>query len=339
MTKRSLAPSVRWLMTIWILLAFSSPSVCVADDIPLKRTTQECGPLPNGQVQMTCTFEGAACSTPHVYKTDPYTSPALCTPDVNSITIPNDVEISCAPQVLVNADCTDKSDTRNSAFVRTSLYDPSAALGSCLGGSGPSDGFTGDPGGGGGYAPDCSPIIIDVDGTGFDLTSAENGVRFDIRGDGHPVQIAWTAPNSRNAFLALDRNHNGRIDDGTELFGNFTAQPKSRHPNGFLALAEFDKPENGGNGDGVIDDHDAVFPYLLLWIDENHDGIAQPGELHPLAELGVFSLGLRYREARRRDAFGNLFRYKAKVNPADKDDRDDRSEVGPWAYDVFLVTK
>lgn len=166
------------------------------------------------------------------------------------------------------------------------------------------------------------------------MTSADNGVVFDIRGDGRPVRLAWTASASGNAFLALDRSHDGKIDSGKELFGNFTEQPKSKDPNGFSALAEFDKPENGGNGDGIVDSRDAVFSHLLLWIDENHDGISQPNELHTLTELGVFSLALRYKESRRTDQFGNQFRYRAVVNP---DPQDGESKDGRVTYDVFFV--
>lgn len=188
-----------------------------------------------------------------------------------------------------------------------------------------------------------TPIIIDTEGEGFHLTSAENGVTFDIRGDGHPIRIAWTASGFHNAFLALDRDGSGTITSGKELFGNVTAQPQSATPNGFLALAEFDKAENGGNGDGVIDEHDAVFPKLVLWIDENHDGISQPSELHKLSEFGIHSLSVSYFESRKTDEFGNQFRYKARVNPR-KEHRDSRDEngvgeVGRWAYDVFFVTK
>lgn len=179
-----------------------------------------------------------------------------------------------------------------------------------------------------------SPIIVDTTGKGFHLTSADAGVWFDITGDGRPIRLAWTAADSGNAFLALDRNHNGKIDNGKELFGNFTDQPKSDNANGFLALAEFDKPENGGNGDGIIDKRDAVFSRLLLWIDVNHDGISQPGELHSLPELGVFSISLHYRDDRHlRDRYGNWFRYQAALNP---DPTDGESRDGRVTYDVFF---
>jgi hypothetical protein len=212
----------------------------------------------------------------------------------------------------------------------------------CLNGAtqGPTGSFgtTGD-GGGGGNAPECSPIIIDTVGEGFHLTSASEGVSFDISGTGHPVQIAWTSAGSRNAFLALP-GADGLVHNGKQLFGNFTPQPQSPNPNGFLALDQYDLPQNGGNGDKVIDENDAVFSRLRLWIDEDHDGVAQAKELHTLPELGVHSLALNYFESRRIDDFGNQFRYRARVNPGDRREPEDQTpsgDVGRWAYDVFFV--
>ena len=180
----------------------------------------------------------------------------------------------------------------------------------------------------------ASPILIDTTGHGFHLTSAQDGVVFDFFGDGKPQQLSWTAADSGNGFLALDWNGNGRIDDATELFGNVTAQPPSADPNGYLALAEFDKPENGGNGDGIIDWHDAVYSKLLIWIDVNHDGISQPEELRSLPSMGVYSIGLKYTEERKTDQYGNTFRYRGVLNP---NPLDGTSRDGRYTYDVFFV--
>ena len=118
-----------------------------------------------------------------------------------------------------------------------------------------------------------TPILVDVQGNGFNLTSAAEGVVFDLNSDGQGDSLAWTSVNSDDAWLALDRNANGRIDNARELFGNVTPQSRSTEPNGFRALVDFDQSSRGGNADGVIDNHDALFGWLRLWQDTNHSSM------------------------------------------------------------------
>ena len=179
-----------------------------------------------------------------------------------------------------------------------------------------------------------SPIVIDIAGNGIAMTNGANGVLFDLGGDGIKEQTSWTTANSDEAWLVLDRNHNNKIDDGREMFGNYCDQPAppaGTLRNGFSGLAEFDKATNGGNGDGKITRADTVFRRLRLWQDKNHNGISEPEELSRLPALDVVAVFLDYTESRRTDEFGNRFKYRAKVR-----DRNG-ARVGRWAWDVFTV--
>jgi len=179
-----------------------------------------------------------------------------------------------------------------------------------------------------------TPIVVDLNGNGFNLTDANHGVTFNANTVGGKEKLAWTSASSDDAWLVLDRNGNGAIDDGTELFGDATAQrdpPAGEKKNGFLALADYDKLSNGGNTNGQIESGDSVFSSLRLWQDTNHDGLSQPGELHTLPSKNVAAIELDYKLSKKTDNNGNQFSFRAKVKSSNG------QQLGRWAWDVYLL--
>jgi len=180
------------------------------------------------------------------------------------------------------------------------------------------------------------PILLDLGLNGFHLSGPDPAVRFDIDADGTPDNIAWTRAGDDDAFLCMDRNHNGKIDDGTELFGFATPLLSGRPAKvGYLALADLDKVESGGNGDGKIDVNDGSFRDLCVWMDRNRDGISQPGEIYSLGQVNVVALYYAFGTIHLVDPFGNLFRYVSRV-----DMRGPRGSVISWpTYDVIFAER
>lgn len=184
----------------------------------------------------------------------------------------------------------------------------------------------------------ASPIVLTLGSNAFRLTSIDGGVDFDLNGNGTVERVSWTAADSDTVFLWLDRNDNGVVDGGHELFGGVTplswTTSGASAPHGFEALGWFDRGENGGVSDGWIDSRDAVFGQLRLWRDSNHDGVSQLEEILTLQEGRIEGISLDITESRRRDQHGNLFRYKAHVRALNE--RGVR--VNRLAYDVYLGT-
>lgn len=162
----------------------------------------------------------------------------------------------------------------------------------------------------------CGPatlLLIDLANDGFSLSDASNGVFFDVGGDGVEEPVAWTLANDDDAWLVYDRNGDGSIDYGTELFSNFTPQAAATNRSGFLALAEFDKVDNGGNNDGKISGSDDIFTSLYVWRDVNHNGLSESGELHSLTSKNVTELSFTSQNWGVSDQYGNVFHRKVTV--------------------------
>ena len=149
-----------------------------------------------------------------------------------------------------------------------------------------------------------SPLVLDLNGDGLRLSSAQHGVHFDLTGHG-AMKTAWVLGRD-DALLAIDRNGNGRIDHGGELFGQAPSLAGTLEADGFAALRWLDSADFGGNGNGVIDRGDRMFAKLLLWRDVNADGRSTADELTPLMSTDIAILSTRSRSVDSRfDEHGN----------------------------------
>ncbi|MDR0903429.1 MAG: hypothetical protein LBM59_02220 [Ruminococcus sp.] len=135
-----------------------------------------------------------------------------------------------------------------------------------------------------------SPLVIDLDGDGFETTGQAGGVYFDLDSNGFAEKTSWIG-GGNDGFVTLDLNENGIIDGGAELFGNYTKlSDDTLAKDGFEALAEYDT-----NADGKIDSSDEVYDKLQVWVD-NGNGTTENSELHSLSDLGIVSIGLEQRD-------------------------------------------
>ncbi|MEI6056438.1 MAG: calcium-binding protein, partial [Lentisphaerota bacterium] len=144
------------------------------------------------------------------------------------------------------------------------------------------------------------PITVDLDGDGIETTGTDNGVYFDLDGDRLKEKTSWVVPD--DGFIVMDRNGNGTIDSGRELFGDATIlKTGQKASTGFEALAEQDT-----NADGVIDKNDENFSNLRVWRDYNQNGISEANELETLEEERIKKIHLDYLTVNADDGKGNI---------------------------------
>ncbi|MDC7709694.1 hypothetical protein, partial [Vogesella indigofera] len=129
-----------------------------------------------------------------------------------------------------------------------------------------------------------TPLVLDLDGSGINTLSYTQNVQFDLHATGERIVTGWVG--SGDGLLTLDGNHDGQINDGSELFGSaFRLADGSVASNGFEALASLD-----ANHDNRINAQDAAFTDLKVWMDQNHDGQSQASEIFSFSKLGIVEL-------------------------------------------------
>jgi hypothetical protein len=149
------------------------------------------------------------------------------------------------------------------------------------------------------------PLILDLNGDGIHTTSIADPLYFWIDLQGRNEATAWTDPHTEEGFLWLDLNED-HVAQVTELFGSRMRRDDGQyHAHGFEALAKYDTPEHGGDGDGQITQKDWVWARLKLWVDRNHDGISQPTEISVPSSHGIVALNIAHSDGDTYDQYGN----------------------------------
>ena len=146
------------------------------------------------------------------------------------------------------------------------------------------------------------PLVFDLGGDGITTVSLEeSNAFFDLDNNGFAEKTSWVG--AKEGLLAYDKNGDGIINGGNELFGDRTLMKdgKTLASSGFAALAEYDD-----NKDGKIDSNDVIYALLRIWQDSDGDGIASAGELRRLVDLGIVSIGLSYSNTGVTDSANNI---------------------------------
>jgi len=192
-----------------------------------------------------------------------------------------------------------------------------------------------------------SPLVLDFSGSAMlaSISLAESKVKFDLDANGQKENTGWILGRGA-AFLVFDRNENGIIDDGSELFGNATYRTpgvsntnalksvgEQNFDNGFLALGQYDK-----NLDGKISSEDEIFKKLKLWFDRNSNGHTETGELVSLESKTIVTIDIKYQKVPRHLALGgsDVFPNDVRYVTSFTDKKSCRS--GCPIYDIYFGT-
>ena len=142
------------------------------------------------------------------------------------------------------------------------------------------------------------------------LTSVEDGVAFDLDGNGDPEQLSWTEGGAQVAFLAIDHDGDGRIANGRELIGSRAVPGAGTAPDALIAWA---KKGSAGHPGARLDSDNSRFLELLLWTDTNHNGVSEASELRSARHV-LSDIGLGFERHHRQDRHGNESRYRGFVH-------------------------